>query len=193
MASNKKRYRSSEIDELKEIVRPTLSYLYTNIGISEILGIPFVDVDFSSELYSKVYQRSMRHLSPDVEKPSKEVEIATQLFNIAITHLRPKNPKEMLSLLKDKRIKDFREYVSSVSNEGLIIDPQIIDELIIQAIRVERTIQKKTGIVKWLGRAVSLAPFATPVVIAGEEIADKIFSGKKKKFNWLYALIDNTI
>lgn len=191
--SPKRKWSLKDMDELRDIVKPTVSYLYTNIGISEQLKAPFVDVDFSSELYNMVYMKSMRHLNPDVSLTTSRIEVATKLFNVAIHHLRPKNPLQMMRILKDKRISEFRNYISLVAKNGFDIDANTMNELLIEVIKAQQEMQRKQQKLKWAVRMISLfQPLAPLGYWVEDQSTSNLQKNTKKNYNWLYALIDNS-
>ena len=81
--SKRKRRSTAEWEKYREIVRPTALYTYKNIALLQILGEPFLDVDFTSTIYDRIYDETLASLVPGRADIKHQVEVATNLFKHA--------------------------------------------------------------------------------------------------------------
>jgi hypothetical protein len=192
MVSSKKKWTNSDVGDVKEIVRPTITYLYQNLALSEIYCAPFLDVDYYSELYTILRGENIKVFNQEAKITSIKVQEGQKLFNCIIPHLRPSSPKQMLALLKHKSIGDFREYISQAAEEGRSITQNEYDNLLATTIKAERKLGEIKNKIAWGERALSFVPvpaigwIATGLGFIVENIATRRIT---KKYNWLYALI----
>jgi len=192
MVSSKKRWSEQDTSDVKELIRPTISYLYQNMALSEVYGVPFLDVDYTSELYRLLYQNSLRAFTPEVNQTLAETQNAHHLFKFVIPNLRPATPKKMLALLKDKSIKDFREFISCSARDGKLISPHDYIALTTEIIKKQNELESLREVYGWTERVFSLIPGTSVLFSALGILADKITRHKKTgTYEWLYALVSS--
>jgi hypothetical protein len=192
MTVEKKRWTRQELDDVREIVRATVTYLYQNMALSEICQAPFLDADYTQEMYGLLYTESVKAFDTERREKMAKVREGQQLFNCVIPHLRPASPKEMLKFLKQSFVKDFRQFVSEAVASGQPISKDQYSDLLANMVRLEKRTAKLKQRVAWGERVLSLVPGCSLIATGAGVILEKVVVGKEsKKYKWLCALIDS--
>lgn len=191
MESNKKRWRGDELEDVKSIIRPTITYLYQNMALSEIYGAPFLDVEYTSELYNILREESISIFNNKSNIVANKVREGKKLFDCVIPQLRPSSPKKMLALLKQKSIKDFRDYVSQAATDGRSITKDEYISLLTDTLKAEHKLGEIKEKIVWGERLISLFPAVHLISMGLGAILDKVVQRKMTKNKWLYALIES--
>lgn len=193
MVSQKARWRRQDIDDIKELMRPTITYLYQNLALSEMYETPFIDATYTSELYRILCGGSLKAFDRKEYELSAKVREAQNLFNVCIPQIRPTSPQKMLKLLRQKSIKDFRDFVSEAAKRESPFTRDEYNSILIEVVRAHNKLNSIKGAIAWGERTLSLVPgighFAAGLGIIAEKIAHRKMP---KKNEWLYALINAT-
>ncbi|MDD7887868.1 hypothetical protein [Flavivirga sp. 57AJ16] len=193
MVSKKARWTKEELELVKEIIRPTVESLYQKLVLSEIYGVPFLDVDYTSEMYSIIQKESLRAVNGKANLSTKKVLEGQNLFNCIIPNLRPSSAEEMIKFLKQPSIKDFRQYIDDAATSGNSITKGQYTNLLTETLRAEQKYKEIMTKIAWGERAISFIPFVNWVAPGISVLLDKYFRKKTiGKHEWLYALIKSS-
>ncbi|MEM6359401.1 MAG: hypothetical protein AAF731_04880 [Bacteroidota bacterium] len=193
MTSKKTRWTKKEIEIIKEVIRPTIESLYQKLVLSEIYGVPFLDVEYTSELYSIIQKESLRAVNQKANLTTKTVLEGQNLFNCVIPHLRPATPQEMIKLLKQSSIKDFRQFISDAAENGQSITKDRYTDLLSETLKAEKKYKEIMKKVAWGERALSLIPFVNWVAPGVGVLLEKHYRRKTTgQYEWIYALIESS-
>jgi hypothetical protein len=190
MTSKKQKWTESELEDVRTLIRPTVTYLYQNLVLGEMYGMPFMDADYTAEMYSWLREESLLVFNPEVKDKVATIKAAQNLFNCIIPELRPASATTMVNFLKSSAVKDFRAFVMEAAKQGEVITDASYRQLLHRTLDADqRYIAVKEGL-GWGERALSLIPGAGLVVTALAVVADKLAHRKiVKKTDWVYALI----
>lgn len=190
MISRKQRWSSEDLEDVRALIRPTITYLYQNLALGELLEAPFLDVDYTSELYTILREDSLLAFNAESNLQFRRIQEGQKLFNCIVPELRPSSVQAMLAFLKSKAVTDFREYISHAAEEGRSITTQDYKALLITTLDTEyRFRQLKDGLA-WGERLISLIPGAGLLVSSVSLLLENVIYRKTaKKHQWLYALI----
>lgn len=190
MSSTKQRWSNNELDEVRALVRPTITYLYQNMALGELLGAPFLDVDYTSELYTILRNESLLAFNAEANLQADQIREAQNFFNCIIPELRPTSVRTMLAFLKSSAVRDFREYISQAAEEGRSITEHDYKSLFIATLDAERKFRQVKEGIAWGERLLSLIPGGGLLVSGVSMVAENVIYRKTTKKNeWIYALI----
>jgi hypothetical protein len=194
MMSTKKRWKKQEVDDIREVIRPTITYLYQNMALSEIYGTPFIDASYTYDLYNILYKDSLKAFDQNSKDTAAQIQEAQRLFNCVLPQLRPASPKKMVALLKQKSIKDFREFVSEAAKNGMHIERDEYNSLLIEVIKTHHKLASIRSAIAWGERTISLIPvpgLSHLAAGAGFLLEKYVHRKMAKKHEWLYALVNS--
>jgi hypothetical protein len=191
MISKKRKWTEGELDDVRSLIMPTVTYLYQNIVLGEMYGMPFMDADYTSEMYSWLREESLLVFNPEVKDRVATIKAAQSLFHCVVPELRPSSAKTMVGFLKSSALKDFRAFVLTAAKNGEVITDATYRQLLHRTLAADRRyLAVKSGI-GWGERALSLIPGAGFVITALSIVAEKIAHRRiAKGTDWVYALIE---
>lgn len=190
MTSGKKSWTQKDIEEVQAIIAPTITYLYQNFVLGEMYGMPFMDVDYTSEMYTNLRQRLLTAFNGKTSSAATQVIEAQNLFRCVIPELRPDTPEKMLAFLRSSAVHDFRDYIANAAKTGESITEDDYRLLLLRTLNAERKFQGIKEGIAWGERALSFIPGAGLIVPIISALAEKITHTKTTKQNeWVYALI----
>jgi hypothetical protein len=191
MHSHKQRWSREELDAVRALIKPTITYLYQNLALGEVLGSPFVDVSYTSELYTILRRESLLAFNPNANLQAAQIREAQNMFSCIIPELRPASAKTMLKFLKSNAVKDFRAYISLAAQEGRSISEHDYKRLLISTLEAERDFGRLKDRLAWGERLVSLIPGAGLVASGLSVLVEKLIQRRTTKRNqWVCALIE---
>lgn len=190
LQSPKKRWLNVEKDELRSIIRPYLSYIHLNLAISNVTGHPVMDWDGLGGFYKAKYDATLRSLSPTEERSHATVAKAQELFSVLLPQLRPKTVTQIVTLLKDRRIKDIRKFIAEAVDQGKPFTRERGEQILIAASQAQLRVEKVRRFTSWVCGASSFVPFLNYVTAPASELTNVIVSHRaQRKYKWLYALL----
>jgi hypothetical protein len=193
MISKKSKWSNNELELIKEVIRPTVESLYQKLVLSEIYGVPFLDVDYTSEMYSIIQRESLRAVNHEANLTTQTVLEGQKLFNCVIPHLRPASPQEMIKLLKQSAIKDFRLFINEAAKNGESITQEKYTDLLSETLKAEDKFKNIMTKIAWGERAISLIPFVNWIAPGISVLLEKYYRRKTAgKYEWVYALIKSS-
>jgi hypothetical protein len=203
LASKRKKVTKSEQDELKQIIRPLLSYVYLNYNLMQYFGAPFIDWEDMAPFYRRIAQFQFPDQSEKEKKVTHEmIDQAKTLFTVAIPELRPSSVTEFVRFVKKGgAVRSLREAMREAAETGTTIDPKWAIALRDQANKAQLTARKRSRIISLVG-LLSLAfpwlPIANEVIKAAGETVGHMsqdlaghFSHPKSlhHYKWYFALL----
>lgn len=193
MVSRKQRWTQRDLADVRSLVSPTVTYLYQNLVLGELLGAPFLDVRYTQEMYQLVRDRTLLAFSSKASAQTQEIATAQQLFECAIPELRPTSAKDILTLLRSSAVRDFRDYVFEAAKNGNCMSREEYVTLLRASLAAEQRASRVGARIAWIERAVSLVPVPGISLIAAgvAAIATRVHRSRREpRQNWLYALLD---
>lgn len=189
--SNRNSYKKSDLDHIREIIRPLVAQIFINDLVRSKIGSPFLDWDDAKGYYEKLY--TLRW-----EDTVEEFDIwrqASILFDAVVPDLKPNNIDEVIRFIRDdKAVESMRAELQGLLASGETVSAEF---LIAYANRVmQRELALKSKMKKYrLGGAAltSLIPgggFLAELGIAAaeEKVEDMVSDAHLSKMRWYYAL-----
>jgi hypothetical protein len=120
------RFKKTEHQELKQIIRPLLSYVHLNYGLMRHFGAPFIDWEDMAPFYQKLAQFQIpHHKEANTEVTHAMVESAKTLFAVAIPELRPNSAAEFIKFVKKGgAVKSLRNAMREAVGLGTPLNPK---------------------------------------------------------------------
>lgn len=171
----------------KDGIRSYLSFVNSNIIISNELGVGFYDwSDFVP-----FYKRKFLSVGEEIDLPNK-VEALKRLFSVSFPEFSIEDPKVLLRILGDRRIKELRQLVDESLEGKVIFDENFAKRTLFEVIEVERKTTKYRNITSYLTMPLGLIPVVGDVVQkAAEELTGAVIGNKiSQKYQWFYMLND---
>lgn len=177
----------NDITFLKKTLRPHLTNANANIVLSNQLGAGFYDwADFQP-----FYQKKFCYAGLNV-KVAAEVEEAQKRFEFLFPTFKIRDIDHLIELLKDKRVRSFREVVQQAAN-GEPFTKESADIVLKEVHDIDRSIKKFEKIIAFLTAPMSLLQGGSLVRDASRSIANALVDGKlKADYQWFYFIKDHT-
>ena len=190
LSSSKQRWTLAEIDDVRSLIEPTITNLYQNFALGQIYGAPFLDVDYTTELYQILRHESVLAFDENIASEAKQISEAQHLFSCILPELRPASAKTMMAFLKSNAVVDFREFVTRAAEDGRSISDRDYRLLLIETLDADRRFDHIKDGLAWGERFLSLFPVVGPAATAVSVFAEKVAHRKTvKEREWVYALI----
>ena len=178
-----------ERDELRQVVKPYLSYCLSNIALQRTFDAPVYDWHDMYPFYSAINQAN---LSDDAtQKHLTELDTIRRLFSVSIPQLRPRNAKQLLKAVRNSKVSRFRETISQLDLNH-VDEVKFGSDLYAELLKVQIGLGKKTHIVAWTSRIVGQVPGASLVATPAELGVNKYLKQKSglSEYDWLMCLIE---
>lgn len=108
---------------LKEVLRPYLDHVHTNLALAmrEALGCPVHDWSDLTPIYQAVYA----HTLADECVSERRARKLNELF-VALPQFEPTNILQFLRIMTHSRVKDLRRFIADATATETAFDPQIL-------------------------------------------------------------------
>ena len=165
----------------RQILRSYLTYVETNLVLSEVLGAAFYDWSDYQPFYSrKLDERGRLH--------ADRVHKTQQLFEVAFPELVIDSPRRLLRILQDKRIEQLRALVANAVTGKITFDRDFAVRILFEVLSGERAVGRFRSISSYALLPVGFIPVAgTPLQKAAEELAAMPY---RSKHAWFYLLTE---
>lgn len=163
-----------------------LSYISSNILLSNIYDSAFIDWDDMQPFYHKKAVLSARQHHPG----QSIIEESRKLFSIIFPHFMPTDLKKIAKAMDDKRIDELRGMVQKAVKGEIEFDPEFAVQTLQEVIKAQKKTMWRREITGWITSIFGLIPVAgTGAGKAAEEIGNTLWSDRpQKKFGWFYLI-----
>ena len=191
--SLRKRRSAAQWETLQDLVRPTALYTYKNFALFNWFKAPFLDVEFTSGIYNRIYDELLVSANPEHANLRARVEAASSLFEYAVPDLRPANIEQVLRLLEKRSLHAFREFIRvSVENGVSFSDPEVGRNLYREALELEMKLGRRRNTINRAAAVLGQFPGLGIVAAAGSEIAGhKLNQSARGNHLWMFTLMES--
>lgn len=178
----KAKYRN----ELRKVVKEYLSYINTNIVLSNTLEVGFHDwYDFLPFYREKFITIG---LADTIE--TKHISKINELFRVSFPEFHVWDIKGTVQALRDSRIEDLRSLVNEAVDGKVDFDKEFARRVLFEVFKVESKTTRMRNIVSYLTIPLSFVPVVgTPLEKGVDEIAGKLIQDSlRKKHRWFYLI-----
>lgn len=184
--SSTKRRRSEYRNVLREALTEYLAYVNANLVLSHTLESGFHDwYDFEP-----FYREKFLTVGQEGRPEEKRIQKVKQLFELSFPEFFPSDAKNMLKMMKDKRISDLRNLVNKAVEEEIQFDREFAIRILQEVFGTEQRIGRLRNIVSYATLPIGFAPLVgTPLQKAVEEVVDRLAESKmRKQYRWFYLI-----
>lgn len=197
--SERERVPRPDREVLSMCLRPYLDHVFSCMAVRNELQLPLADWENLRPLYLRLY----RQFGPTKPPADQIQDKVRELFACAIPTYEPESVKQLLKLLKDKRIEVLRAFVRVAVKEGHQFSHNDVERVLreIHAVNVRKgrigSGLNITGFV--VGASLTVTGIgAVPGIIAAaaasgiQEVAQRTASDYlDRDLSWLYLLMEN--
>jgi hypothetical protein len=191
--SRKRRWTDGEKELLRSVIRPYLEEMYFNIALRNRLESPFLEWEAHSKFYETFYKSQLEKRAEPV-RVQQEVAKVEELFSLALPNLRPETAAHLLRLLKDEKLKHFRERIREAVECGEKLDKDFGLRALerAEAANIDYIDSSWYGIMA--SRASVIVPWVPAIITQGvQEVINHVATGKakseRKNYSWVYCLV----
>lgn len=206
LETKRKKLSREEIDVLREIIRPLLSYVHLNYGLMQHFGTPFIDWEDLAPYYKRIAQFQVQD-GQRQEKNGVSPEMLNQikqLLNITIPELKPRSAKALVKFIKKGgAVQSLRSALSEAVSTGTVLDSKWINKVRDEANKAQIAARGRSRVVSLVGLVGGVAlcwlPMGSEVVRAAVETlahtsqkAMEHASDPKslRNYDWYFALLE---
>jgi len=179
---------------LKEVIEIYISYINSNIIISNELGVGIYDwVDFLP-----FYRRKFLSVGHEDLEADRQINATRALFHLSFPEFIPKDPSTLVKILSDKRIADLRALIQESVDKQVTFDTEFARAILWEVLKTEGKSARYQKIVSYLTMPIGFIPGFGPLLseaaqtLATEVVGTGIDIETKKRFRWFYLLSDIT-
>ena len=204
--SPKRRLKSSDKADLREILKPLVAQVIMNDLIRKKLESPFIDWDDAQGFYSRFYLGQWTEIGK-ANFPSLGIaENARCLFDMIIPELKPSNIGEVVKFIKKRgAVPSLRKELWDLLANGEAVSKDWMLKVLNEATKAQLITEKRNRIIKWIGRIAGLVipggdllggigvgaiDAVKDVILDASETSAEAISNRsgKARFEWYYAL-----
>lgn len=184
--------RVERTDQWRNAIRSYLSYVNSNLVISNELEIGFHDW----EDFLPFYRQKFQYVGPEVSETRAQIDSTTKLFEIAFPEFQVRGTKRLLELLDDPRIADLRDTIRDAVEKGTEFDLEYANRVYREVLQAEMIAKRYRRIASYITPAISFVPFIGPIAqtiaeLAVDQAAEEMIKRKlTDKYQWFYLLSD---
>jgi hypothetical protein len=182
----RKRHTEKDKSILTSIVTRYLSYVNTNLLLSNVLDAGFYDWADLKPFYAD----KLLHVAKRAGYGDGSVDAASKLFEISFPEFNSWDTKRLLRVLKDKRIVELRNLIRSAADGEVQFDQEFASRTLSEVLKIEESVGKLKNIVSYLTLPLEFVIPGGGLIAKGVEEAVALSVGhyKRRKHRWFYLL-----
>ena len=187
--SDKSALEDKYLEDTQQVLADYLRYLNGNIVLASSLDAGFHDWSDYQPLYKQKFA-TMLAKEPPTERRIEEIQ---KLFTLVLPRLAIRDYKNLLRILKDKRIHDIRSLITDAVEGNLQIDQSFANRVLMDVLEQEYQTACVKSLIGYITLPLGMLPIiGTPLGKIAEEISDRIAAKAiRKKHQWFYLLSNN--
>jgi hypothetical protein len=170
-------------EEIDTILREYLTYVESNIRLAQELRTPLYDwYD-----YQPFYEQKLTGLR---RSKNTELQKVQQLFDVSFPEFSIASSRQLIRILKDKRISQLRELISTAARGDVTFDREFAVRVLLEVLSSEEAIGRYRSIISYGLLPLGLIPtIGTPLQKAAEEAVSWPYERKRREhLSWFYLL-----
>jgi hypothetical protein len=174
--------------QLQEALRSYLTYVNSNIILSNELGTGFHDwSDFMP-----FYRQKFLTVGRDAPQHSRAINASRRLFAVSFPEFAPQSDDDLVRILRHRRVSELRALVQGATEGQVRFDRKFAKDVLREVIRTERRIKRYRKIVSYATLPISFIPWiGTLAQIAADEAIERLVDARmKREQRWFYMLTD---
>ncbi len=174
--------------DIKPILTEYLSYVNANLVLSFKFNVGFHDW----QDFLPFYRDKFLTIGCEDIPEQKYIKKIKQLFEVFIPEVLPREPKDIIRVLKDKRISDLRNMVDKAVKEGIEFDYKFANSITQEVLKIEKRIGRIRKFISYVTVPIGFIPWIGTILEKGsEEIVSHALEEKtRKNYQWFYLLTE---